>query len=160
MSTNEKNEVGLAESAIRLVIEQLSRLLANYQVFYTNLRGFHWNVQGDKFYELHELYEEYYNEIAETIDALAERIVILGGQPANAFSDYLKTAKVKEVSGVSDWKTGASNVLDTLKLLLDEVRTLIQLALKAGDGGTLHLANHSVISFEKKIWMLSAYLKD
>ncbi|MDR0541949.1 MAG: DNA starvation/stationary phase protection protein [Dysgonamonadaceae bacterium] len=160
MSTKDKNNVGLAQAAVSPVIAKLSDLLADYQVFYTNLRGFHWNIQGDKFYELHELYEEYYDEIAEKIDEIAERIVMLGGVPANKFSDYLKASRVKEVSGVFDWKTGIVNVLDTLKLLLDELRALGRLALQAEDTGTLHLANHGVTGFEKKIWMLSAYLKD
>jgi starvation-inducible DNA-binding protein len=160
MNTNDKNNVGLTQAAVSPVIAKLSNLLADYQVFYTNLRGFHWNIQGDKFYELHALYEEYYDGIAETIDEIAERIVMLGGVPANAFSDYLKVSHVKEVSGVFDWKTGLVNVLETLKLLLDELRALCQLAIQAGDTGTVHLANHGITNFEKKIWMLSVYLKD
>jgi starvation-inducible DNA-binding protein len=160
MSTNERNNVGLEIAVINPVIEKLKALLANYQVFYTNLRGLHWNIQGDKFYELHALYEEYYNEITEKVDEVAERIVILGGVPENNFSDYLKLSSVKEISAVSDWRTGVSNVLDTLKLLLDQLRELHRLAVKAGDQETFSLAKHGIKSFEKKVWMLSAYLKD
>ncbi|MDR1527461.1 MAG: DNA starvation/stationary phase protection protein [Dysgonamonadaceae bacterium] len=160
MSTNAKNNVGLELAATDPVIAKLSNLLADYQVFYTNLRGFHWNIQGDKFYELHALYEEYYDEIAEKIDEIAERIVMLGGVPANKFSDYLKVSQVKEVSGVFDWRTGVINVLETLQLLLNELRALFQLAVQAKDSATVHWTNHGIISFEKKIWMLSAYLKD
>ncbi|MDR1864368.1 MAG: DNA starvation/stationary phase protection protein [Bacteroidales bacterium] len=158
MST--KNSVGLPLDTVNQVIAKLSGLLADYQVFYTNLRGLHWNIQGDKFYELHALYEEYYNEIAEKIDETAERIVILGGTPANSFSVYLKQASVKEVSGVSDWKTGVSNVLETLQHLLGNLRELQSLAIKSGDAETVHLSVHGIKSFEKKIWMLTAYLKD
>jgi starvation-inducible DNA-binding protein len=158
MST--KNSVGLELNAVNPVIEKLGDLLADYQVFYTNLRGLHWNIQGDKFYELHELYEEYYNEFAEKIDEVAERIVILGGVPANSFSVYLKQATVKEISGVSNWKTGVSNVLETLQFLLGKLRELQGLAIKSGDVGTVSLANHGIKHFEKKVWMLSAYLKD
>ena len=157
---NAKNNVGLELSAINPIITKLNELLSNYQVFYTNLRGFHWNIQGDKFYELHELYEEYYNEFAEKIDEIAERIVMLGGIPANSFSDYLKLSSVKEISGVSDWKIGISNVLETIQLLLGKLRDLHALAIQAKDVSTVSLANHGIRSFEKKIWMLSAYLKD
>jgi starvation-inducible DNA-binding protein len=155
-----KNNVGLELDSVNPVIVKLNALLANYQVFYTNLRGFHWNIQGDKFYELHELYEGYYNEIAEKIDEIAERIVILGGIPANNFSVYLQQADVKEVAGVFDWKQGTSNVLETLQLLLGKLRELHSLAIKSGDVGTVSIANHGIKDFEKKIWMLSAYLKD
>ena len=157
---NTKNSVGLELSAINPVIAKLNELLADYQVFYANLRGFHWNIQGDKFYELHELYEEYYNEFAEKIDEIAERIVMLGGVPANSFSDYLKQTNVKEVSGVSDWKKGVNNVLETIQFLLGKLRELHALAIQANDAVTVSLANHGIRSFEKKIWMLSAYLKD
>jgi starvation-inducible DNA-binding protein len=155
-----KNNVGLTLEAVSPVIAKLNELLANYQVFYTNLRGFHWNVQGDKFYELHELYEEYYDEIAEKIDEVAERVVILGGVPANNFSTYLQQASVKEVSGVSDWRQGTGNVLATLQLLVGKLRELHALAIKSGDVGTVSITTHGIKDFEKKIWMLSAYLKD
>jgi starvation-inducible DNA-binding protein len=156
---NAKNNVGLELTVVNPVIVKLSELLANYQVFYTNLRGLHWNIQGDKFLELHELYEKYYDEFAEKIDEAAERIVILGGVPANNFSEYLKLSEVKEVSGVFDWKTGVTHIVKTLQLLVDKLRELHILAVKAGDQGTFSLANHGIKSFEKKIWMLSAYLK-
>jgi starvation-inducible DNA-binding protein len=160
MNANAKNNVGLELTVIQPVISKLSELLADYQVFYTNLRGFHWNIQGDKFFELHELYEAYYNEIAEKIDEVAEQIVIIGGVPANSFSEYLKVATVKEVSGVSDWKTGVNSVLETLQLLVSKLRELHGVARNAGDHGSVSLANHGIKSFEKKIWMLSAYTKE
>ncbi|GHV07875.1 DNA starvation/stationary phase protection protein [Bacteroidia bacterium] len=159
MSTNAKNNVGLELTIVNPVIEKLAEVLANYQITYTNLRGFHWNIQGDKFYELHALYEEYYNEFAEKIDEVAERIVILEGVPNNNFSEYLKLSSVKEVSGVSDWKAGTGNVLETLQLLVGKLRELQGLAIKSGDPGTVSLAVHGIKSFEKKIWMLSAYRK-
>jgi starvation-inducible DNA-binding protein len=160
MSTNEKNNVGLELNALNPVIAKLGEVLANYQVFYTNLRGLHWNIQGDKFFELHALYEEYYNEMAEKIDEVAERIVILGGVPENNFSSYLKISEVKEISKVFDWKTGVKNVLETLQLFVEKLRELHVLAIKSGDHGTVSLANHGIKLFEKKIWMLSVYLKD
>ncbi len=154
-----KNNLGLDDALLSPVIEKLGNLLADYQVFYANLRGLHWNIAGDKFYELHQLYEEYYDEMAEKVDEVAERIVMLGGVPANTFTDYLKAASVKELSNVSDWSKGVSNVLETLKLLISRQRELHALAIKAGDHGTVSLMNHGIKNFEKKVWMLSAYLK-
>jgi starvation-inducible DNA-binding protein len=159
MDTN-KNKVGLDLTATNQVIVKLSELLANYQVFYANLRGLHWNIKGDKFYDLHGIYEEYYNEIAEKIDETAERIVILGGTPENNFSEYLKFSEVKEISHVYDWKTGTVNVVETLQLLVNQLRELHATGIKSGDHGTVSLANHGIKSFEKKIWMLSAYIQE
>jgi starvation-inducible DNA-binding protein len=160
MNVNLKNNVGLDITSTSQVISKLSELLANYQIFYTNLRGLHWNIKGDKFYDLHGIYEEYYNEIAEKIDEAAERIVILGGVPANNFSEYLKIAEVKEIARVFDWKTGVNNVIETLQLLVNKLRELHATGIKSNDHGTVSLANHGIKSFEKKIWMLSAYAQE
>ncbi|MDR2139347.1 MAG: DNA starvation/stationary phase protection protein [Tannerella sp.] len=157
---NTINNVGLGVNAISPVIAKLNTLLADYQVFYTNLRGLHWNIRGDKFYELHGLYEEYYNEFAEKIDEVAERIVILGGVPANSFSEYLKQTGVTEISGVSDWREGGNHVLATLQYLIGSLRELFAVARQAGDHSTTSLATHGIKSFEKKVWMLSVYLKE
>ncbi|MDR0420246.1 MAG: DNA starvation/stationary phase protection protein [Prevotellaceae bacterium] len=160
MDTNNKNKVGLDIEAANQVIAKLSELLANYQIFYTNLRGLHWNIKGDKFYDLHGIYEEYYTEIAEKIDEIAERIVILGGTPENNFSEYLKIAKIKEISHVYDWKTGVHHVIETLQFLTGKLRELHATGIKSGDHGTVSLANHGIKSFEKKIWMLGAYAQE
>ena len=158
MST--KNNVGLDVSAINSIVEKLGILLADYHVFYANLRGFHWNIKGDKFFELHELYEEYYNDTAEKIDAVAERIVMLGSVPANTFTQYLKQTTLKEISAESNWNVGVKNVLDTLKSLLEKQREILTMARDAKDVATISLISHGIKEYEKKIWMLSAYLAD
>ena len=59
-------------------------------MFYTNLRGLHWNVKGNRFFGLHAKYEELYNDAAEKVDEIAERLLQLGATPENRFSEYLK----------------------------------------------------------------------
>src|SRR5690554_6958370 len=78
--------------------DKLNKLLADYQIYYQNLRGLHWNVKGVKFFMLHEKYEEYYDEAAETIDEIAERILMIGGKPLHSYDAYLQTAELKERS--------------------------------------------------------------
>ena len=65
----------LDEKKVESVVAALKQLLADYQIFYTNLRGFHWNVKGKGFFTLHAKYEELYNDAAEKIDEIAERIL-------------------------------------------------------------------------------------
>ena len=139
------------------IIESLADLLANRQVSYTNLRGLHWDIKGDKFYELHTLYEEYYNGEAEAIDELAERIVMLGGRPENRFSEYLKVAEIKETHNVSDWKQGVDQVLATWKMLQAKYHALDKLATAAGDVTTHSIVEHHLSSIEANLWKLGAY---
>ncbi len=153
------NKIALDATAAKSIIDSLGDLLANYQIVYTNLRGLHWLIEGDKFFELHPIYEEYYTEFAESIDVIAERILMLGGTPESKFSAYIKQSEIKEVAGIKDWLKGVTLVLETLELLLVKLRSLQGLVIKSGDSGTMHFVAHQIKSFEKKVWMLSVYTK-
>ena len=91
----------LDASAAKGVAASLKQLLADYQIFYSNLRGLHWNIKGHGFFVLHAKFEELYDDISEKADELAERILMLGEVPENRFSEYLRSARLKEVSGIS-----------------------------------------------------------
>jgi starvation-inducible DNA-binding protein len=91
----------LDEQKVQGVVSALHSLLADFQVFYTNLRGFHWDIEGHGFFVLHGKFEDLYDDTAEKADQIAERILMLGGKPENRFSEYLRVAKVKEISGVT-----------------------------------------------------------
>lgn len=147
----------LDASAANKVVEALQQLLADYQVFYTNLRGFHWNIKGHGFFILHSKFEEMYDNAAEKVDELAERILMLGGVPVNKFSEYLKVARVEEVSGVSCGDEALENILKTYSLFIAEERKLLSLASEAGDEATVALMSDYLKEQEKLVWMLVAY---
>jgi starvation-inducible DNA-binding protein len=152
-----KQFTGLNSPATGKVIDSLSDLLANRQVYYTNLRGLHWDIKGDKFFELHELYEGYYNNEASAIDQVAERIAMLGGHPENRFSEYLKISDIKESYCVQDWEAGLKQVIATMKTLLEKYRRLLTLANEAADAGTVSLAIKHITDIETNLWKLTAY---
>lgn len=147
----------LDASAANKVVEALQQLLADYQIFYTNLRGFHWNIKGHGFFILHSKFEEMYDNAAEKVDELAERILMLGGVPVNKFSDYLKVARVQEVSGVSCGDEALENILNTYSQFIAEERKLLSLASEAGDEATVALMSDYLKEQEKLVWMLVAY---
>lgn len=153
-----KNFIGLNSTAIKKVTDSLSDLLANHQIYYTNLRGLHWDIKGDKFFELHELYEEYYNNEASSIDEVAERIAMLGGHPENRFSEYIKKSNIKETHRISDWEAGLKQVIATMKTLLEKYRKLLVLANEAEDSGTVSLARKHITDIETNLWKLTAYM--
>jgi starvation-inducible DNA-binding protein len=153
-----KNFIGLNSAAAETVIDGLGDLLANHQVYYTNLRGLHWDIKGDKFFELHELYEDYYNNEASVIDEVAERIAMLGGHPENRFSEYLKKSDIKETFGVSDWEAGLKQVIAATGTLLEKYRILLTLANRADDAGTASLARKHIADMETRLWKVTAYM--
>jgi starvation-inducible DNA-binding protein len=69
------NRIGLDPNKSAELATKLNTLLANYQVFYMNTRGFHWNIKGEKFFELHVKFEELYNDLILKIDEIAERVL-------------------------------------------------------------------------------------
>ena len=142
------------------VAEELNKLLADYQIFYQNLRGLHWNVNGPAFFMLHEKYEELYNEASEVIDEIAERILMIGGKPMHTFGEYLATANLKVVKNVSNGKQGVGLVLENSHYFLDNFGKILTLAGENEDEGTVTMIGEWIGTTEKRIWMLEAFLND
>lgn len=153
-----KNITGLQGETNSLIAEKLNQLLANYQVYYQNLRGFHWNIKGSDFFTLHEKFEELYTGAQESIDEIAERILTLSTQPLHAYSDFIATARVKEMKNVSDSKGTVEGVLDNLKILIELEREILNLSGEADDEGTNSLMSDYISAQEKTVWMFSSFL--
>jgi starvation-inducible DNA-binding protein len=152
------NKIGLDASKSEALSEKLNDLLVNYQVFYMNLRGFHWNIKGDKFFELHLKFEEMYNDALLKIDEIAERILTLGFTPLHTYSDYSRLTKIKEAKDVSNGKEAIRQILEGFKVLLPIERALLELSGESDDEGTNALMSDYIREQEKLVWMLSAYL--
>ena len=149
--------LNLNEAKTMNVVAGLQQLLADFQVYYTNLRGFHWKIQGRGFFVLHGKFEDMYNDAAAKIDEIAERILTLGGTPENKFSEYLKIARVAEVSGVTRSSEAVEHVLETYKHFIAEERKLIEVANEANDAVTVDMLTGYLKEQEKMIWMLVAF---
>ena len=149
--------LNLNENSVTNVVAALQNLLADFQVYYTNLRGFHWEIKGRGFFILHSKFEELYDDVATKVDELAERILMLGGTPESKYSEYLKQARIKEVSGVSCGHEAIENILDTYKHFIAEERKLIDVANEANDVVTADMLTGYLKEQEKLVWMLTAF---
>jgi starvation-inducible DNA-binding protein len=154
-----KNQIGLDADKAKKLSEKLNLLLANYQLFYINARGFHWNITGEKFFELHVKFEELYTDALVKVDEIAERVLTLGSTPLHTFSDYNKVAKIKEAKDVTEGKQAVKKVLDGFSTLLEIEREILDLSSDANDEGTNALMSDYIREQEKSVWMYSAYLK-
>ncbi len=155
MSTN---RIGLDTAKAQLLAEKLNKLLANYQIFYMNVRGYHWNIQGRQFFELHVKFEEQYNDLLLKVDELAERILTLGHRPLHAFSDYIAQSNIQEHKQAIDGKVCVEGLLTGYKQIIEMQRELLDVASEAADEGTAALMSDYISQQEKTVWMLSAYL--
>lgn len=151
--------IKLNESGAKNVVNSLQLLLADLQIYYTNLRNFHWNIQGKTFFELHEKFEEMYDDINGKVDEVAERILMLGGVPESKFSNYLKVARIEELDVVNNPEEALNHVLQTLTHLIAEEREIIALAGEFNDEVTVAQLSDYLVEQEKLVWMLVAYSK-
>lgn len=151
-----KTQIGLDKKQSEKLAKELNELLADYQIFYMNVRGYHWNIRGINFFELHAKFEEVYDDLVIKVDEIAERILTLGYRPSNAFSEYLKIADIKEHTGVSSAKDCLQGTLEGFKALLSKQRAILETASDVGDEGTASQMSDYITEQEKLIWMYSA----
>jgi len=153
------NAIGLDPAKAEALSKKLNLLLADYSIFYQNTRGFHWNIKGEKFFELHLKFEELYNDLVLKVDEVAERILTLGYTPEHNYSAYAKIAGIKESPKVADGLTAVQHVLDSLKTLIVLQREILSLSGDADDEGTNALMSDYIREQEKLVWMYSSFLK-
>jgi starvation-inducible DNA-binding protein len=155
---NTINQIGLDKAKSKILADSLNNLLADYMMFYQNTRGLHWNIKGNKFFELHLKFEELYTDLLIKVDEVAERILTLGVTPLHTFDDYQATAKIPAVKNVSDGNQGVQSILDAFQVIITKQRELLTLSADAGDEGTNALMSDYIREQEKLVWMYSSYL--
>ena len=153
------NAIGLEEKKSEQLATKLNKLLANFQLFYMNARGFHWNIKGEKFFELHLKFEELYTDALLKIDEVAERVLTLGHTPMHSFTDYVKASSIKESKNVSDGKKAVQLVVDGFQELLILERELLAISADVKDEGTNAMMSDYIREQEKTVWMYSSFLK-
>ena len=139
--------------------QALNKQVANLSVLFTKLHHFHWYVTGPNFYPLHAKFEEFYDEVNELYDAVAERLLMIGGNPVSNLKGYLALTSLKEASGLEKPADMVSHILDDFKMLVTEFKEVLVLSQAENDEATADMLIGAISSFEKHIWMLSFTLK-
>ena len=155
---NNSNRIGIDNNKAKHLAEKLNELLANYSIFYQNTRGYHWNIKGEKFFELHLKFEELYNDLLLKIDEVAERILTLGHTPKHNYADYRVTSKIKESAQVSDGIKAVEDILASFQIIIILQRELLAISADADDEGTNALMSDYIRLQEKLVWMYSSFL--
>ncbi|GAB5550528.1 MAG: Dps family protein [Saprospiraceae bacterium] len=151
------NYLGKKRAELEDTVYELNTFLANYQIYYQNLRNFHWNIDGQHFFDLHEKFENLYNKAKINIDEIAERILTLRFVPLSTYADYIKEAKIKEAGKVDDTRDMVQTILENHQILIQNMRQIIKAAGKAEDEGTIDLIGAMLRDAEKESWMLDSW---
>lgn len=152
--------LGLPVRESRLIVDELNVLLANFQVYYQNLRGVHWNIRGKRFFDLHVKFEELYNDAQLKIDQVAERVLTIGGTPLHTFEDYIKGNRLEVGRNISNDVKAVNLIVNSLTDLLRIEREILAKSAEINDEGTNSMMSDFISEQEKTIWMMNAWLEE
>ena len=142
------------------IIKNLNEFLSDLEVMSVKLQNYHWNVQGKHFFVLHEKLEEYYDEIREQMDEIAEHILTKGAQPLGTMKDFVQNSQIQEAK---DEKVKCdiiyNNAIQDFKTLQQKAREIKELADKQTDYETSSMMDDYLCNYAKKLWMLNESIK-
>lgn len=153
------SKLGYTKLEAAELVDVMNRLLANLNVHYQKLRNFHWNVKGPDFFDVHQKFEEEYNDAKVAIDDIAERIRVFGQTPLSTMREYLETSEIKETGTDLSSNEMIAEILRDYKILLEQMLLTIEVAINNGDNSTENLMKGLVRRTEKNHWMWSAFMK-
>ncbi|MEQ8241665.1 MAG: DNA starvation/stationary phase protection protein [Cyclobacteriaceae bacterium] len=149
--------LGYTKEETAELVNSLNTLLANYSVHYQKLRNFHWNVKGADFFDIHEKFEDQYNEAKVAIDDIAERVRVFGQTPLSTMREFLDNAEIKESGTDLNTNEMVQEIIKDYEYLLEYMFRTLEIAIENGDSGTEDMIKGFVKATEKNHWMFSAF---
>lgn len=150
--------IGIDEKERKQVCKALGKLLADSYLLYLKTQNYHWNVTGKMFQPLHTLFEEQYQDLAEAVDQIAERIRALGEFAPGSFSSFSKVASIKEENGIPIAEEMIHNLVVGNEAVVSTAREIISLCDDAEDDVTADLMVERMQKHEKNAWMLRSMI--
>lgn len=154
------NSLGLPVKETEVLVTELNTLLSNFQVYYQNLRGLHWNIKGKRFFDLHLKFEELYNDAQMKIDLIAERVLTLGGTPLHTFEDYINSSKLPIGKNIHNDEEAINLIVNSLSHLLKIERVILNQSGDIADEGTNSMMSDFIKEQEKTLWMMKSWLDE
>ena len=155
-----KVNIGITEKNRQAVAAALNQLLADEHILYNKTRNYHWSVEGPSFMEFHKLYEAQYDELAEIIDEIAERIRTIGHFAEGRLKELLKLASLEEPAPPTNQGDQLANLISDHEVIINKLRKLItDFDEKNKDIGSSDFATGVLKQHEKMAWMLRSYTR-
>jgi starvation-inducible DNA-binding protein len=152
--------IALPEDACKESVENLNQLLADTITLRDLYKKHHWQVAGPTFYQLHLLFDKHYSEQNELVDAIAERIQLLGGVSVAMAPDVAAMTLIpRPPKGREEVPVQISRLLHAHEIVLKEARTMARLAATRGDDGSNDLIVSGVIRRnELQVWFVAEHV--
>jgi starvation-inducible DNA-binding protein len=134
----------------------LSHNLADTYALYLKTQNYHWHVKGSQFKSFHELFEMQYQLLAEAVDELAERIIILGNKAPATFREFEALTQIKAGNSDNSANQMVTELAKDHNTLAEVLNKSLQMAEENHDEGTIALLSDQIMIHEKARWMLNA----
>lgn len=155
-----KANIGITDKNREAVATILNELLADEHVLYTKTRNYHWNYEGSNFMEIHKFFEGQYEELAEVIDEVAERIRKIGHYAEGRMKDFLRLTRLDETDYTTDQNEQIRNLLADHESIIINIRKVAdKVDTTYKDAGSSDFLTGVMKTHEKMAWMLRSYLK-
>ena len=148
--------IGISDADRDRSAAALSKLLADTYTLYLKTHGYHWNVEGPHFQQLHIQFMEQYTEMWTAVDELAERIRALGHYAPGSYAQFVKLSTIKEEDGQPDWQAMVRTLAEGHEQVAQSARTVLRTAEDVGDDATADVVTPRITLHEKTAWMLRA----
>lgn len=149
-------DIGISSAARKASALALSKLLASTYTLYLKTHGYHWNVEGPHFQQLHIQFMQQYTEMWTAVDELAERIRALGHYAPSSYADMSKLSAVSEETGTPDWHQMVTTLATGHEQVAKIARDVLRTAEEANDDATADVVTPRITLHEKTAWMLRA----
>ncbi|NRB11016.1 MAG: DNA starvation/stationary phase protection protein [Rickettsiaceae bacterium] len=141
------------------VIQSLKLLLADSYALYLKTQNYHWNIIAHNFYSLHMMFEGQYEELAEAIDEIAERIRALGEKVPGSFAIFDQNKTVQDPDEQASTDKMLQHLADDQDTLVNILKKVVSLSEAADDPATADLAIKRIGVHQKNAWQLRSYLE-
>lgn len=151
--------IGIDKADRQAISEAMAVILADMTVLYMKARNYHWNVVGPLFSQLHQLFEEIYEELESGADDIAERIRSLGVHAPASFAEYLSVSAIKEEIGSPEALDMVRQMAMDYELLIRRSIDVMGIAESLRDNGSSDLLVSQIQILSKRAWMLRSHLE-
>ena len=142
----------------KAVAEGLAKLLADTYAVYLKTHGYHWNVRGPNFSQLHTLFMAQYTEMWTAIDEVAERIRALGELAPQGYGAFGNLSSIKDGDPSKNAEEMLNDLIASQETLIGTLYAILPAAQEAGDEVSASLISDRLTAHEKHIWMLRSSL--
>jgi starvation-inducible DNA-binding protein len=151
-----RNYPGLTDKQRKEIADGLSRVLADTYTLYFKTHAFHWNVEGPRFFGLHNMFEQQYRELWASIDVIAERIRALGHRAPSSYGAIARLSSIKEQDGAISAEAMTKELTEGHEAVMVTIRNVLAVAQEARDEATAGVLATRLEAHEKTAWMLES----